>query len=373
MEFSMRRSLAIILFLALCLPAPAALAQSAMRTEGDIASAHGAYEAEVPVNSQSEADRNGALARALGNVLGKLSGDRSAMTRPGVGQALRNAKDYVESYDYRQDQSTSATGAPSFRTLLVARFRADDVDGLVAALGLPVWPQPRPKPVVWLAIDDGSGPRLVSVQQSAAARPLLDRAIERGFRLGLPGGSAAEQALVGAIWRQDTAAVARASARYSPPMQLIGKLYRGQDGGWVADWVFVDAGKVLSNWSTREGDARRAMAGGADGAADALVKRYAKAGVAGAPGIYRVAVSGIYSADDYLRLAVALQGVPVVKAMVPVRASADRLELDLELMTGLPGFNRMLGTDAALAPVTPPAEDRGQPAGESRMAEYRMR
>ena len=27
----------------------------------------GAYEAEVPVNSQGESDRNGALARALGN------------------------------------------------------------------------------------------------------------------------------------------------------------------------------------------------------------------------------------------------------------------------------------------------------------------
>ena len=50
--------------------------------------------------------------------------------------ALRSAKDLVESYDYRQDQSVSASGAPSFRTMLVARFRQDDVDGLVAALGL---------------------------------------------------------------------------------------------------------------------------------------------------------------------------------------------------------------------------------------------
>lgn len=370
----MRRSLATILFFALCLPGGMALAQSGMRTEGDVASARSAYEAEVPVNSQTEADRHGALARALGAVLGKLSGDRSAMTRPGVAQALRNARDYVESYDYRQDQGTSATGAPSFRTMLVARFRAEDVDGLAAALGLPVWPQPRPKPVVWLAIDDGSGPRLVSVQQSNAARPLLDRAVERGFKLGLPGGTAAEQALAGAIWRQDTAAVSRASARYSPPMQLIGKLYRGQGSGWVADWIFVDGGKVLSSWSTHEGDARRAMAGGADGAADALVKRYAKATVAGAAGVYRVAVNGIHSADDYLRLASTLQSVPVVKSIMPIHATADRLELDLELMTGLQGFNRMLGADAALAPQSAVAsDDDGVPVTESKAAEYRIK
>lgn len=349
----MRRSLAFILFLATCLSMPVALAQSGMRTEGDVASAQNPYEAEVPVNSQSDADRTGALSRALGAVLGKLSGDRSAMARPGVAQALRGAANMVESYDYRQDQSVSATGAPSFRTLLVARFRQDDVDGLVAALGLPVWPQPRPKPVVWLAIDDGSGPRLVGVQQANAARPLLDRAIERGFRLGLPGGAAAEQALVGAIWRQDSGAVARASARYSPPMQLIGKLYRGNGGGWIADWVFVDGGRELSKWTTRDGDARRAMAGGADGAADALVKRYAKAAVAGAAGTYRIRISGIRSAADYLRVSAALQTVPVVKAIVPVQANGEQLELDLELLSGLQGLNRMLGADSALQPLAP--------------------
>ena len=302
----MRRSLAFILFLATCLSMPVALAQSGMRTEGDVASAQSAYEAEVPVNSQSDADRSGALSRALGAVLGKLSGDRSAMTRPGVAQALRSAKDMVESYDYRQDQSISATGAPSFRTLLVARFRQDDVDGLVAALGLPVWPQPRPKPVVWLAIDDGSGPRLVGLGQANAARPLLNRAIERGYKLGLPAGNAAEQALVGSIWRQDTAAVARASGKYQPPMQLIGKLYRDK-AGWVADWAFVEGGKVLSKWTTKHADARIAMASGADGAAEALMKRYAKRASGGPAGTYRVVFTGVQSTDDYLRLSAALQ------------------------------------------------------------------
>ncbi len=372
----MRRSLAPLLFLLLCLPIVAVQAQSGMRTEGDVASAQGAYEAEVPVNSQSEADRNGAMARALGAVLGKLSGDRSTLTRPGVAQALRNAKDMVQSYDYRQDQSVAASGAPSYRTMLVARFRQDDVDGLVAALGLPVWPQPRPKPVVWLAIDDGSGPRLVGVQQANAARPLLDRATDRGYRLGLPNGGAAEQALVGAIMRQDTAAIARASARYAPPMQLVGKLYRAKSGGWQADWVFVDNGRELSKWTTRDGDARRAMAGGADGAADALVRRYAKAPPAGAAGTYRIAVSGIRSADDYLRMSAALQGVAVVKSIVPVQAVGDRLELDVELMTGLPGLNRMLGQNAALQPVGGAADNDltdAEDAPVTKQGEYRIR
>ncbi|QND81826.1 DUF2066 domain-containing protein [Pseudoxanthomonas mexicana] len=345
----MRRTSAIALAAALLLAAltlsTAALAQSGLRTEGDAVSARGLYQAEVPVNGQGEAERQGGFARALGSVLAKLSGDRSAMSRPGVGAELRNARDYVEGYDYRQDQGTSPTGAPTFRTTLVVRFDEDQVNGLAGALGLPVWPQPRPKPVVWLAINDGSGPRLLGLQHANAARPLLNRAIERGYSLGLPAGSAAEQALVGAIWRQDTAAVARASARYSPPMQLVGKLYRNK-GGWTADWVFVDAGKVLAKWSVSDADARRAMASGADGTADALVKRYGKRGSAGPAGTYRVLFAGIRTTDDYLRLTGHLQRMAVVRRITPVRASGDTLELDLELVSGLAGFRRTMGDEA---------------------------
>ena len=322
---------------ALLAAAPAA----AQRVEGDRASGQGLYEAEVQVRTQAEGERNAAYARALAQVFAKLSGDRGIANRPGVAQELRRASEYVDGFDYRQDESVGPTGAPSFRTMLVVRFVPEAVDSLVAALGLPVWPQPRPKPVVWLAIDDGRGPRLVGLQQSNAARPLLQRAIERGYRLGLPSGNAAEQAAVGAIWRGDTAAIARLSARYNPPMQLIGKLYRGGEG-WQADWTFVDDGRVLSRWSETAADARRAMATGADGAADALIQRYAKATAPAEPVAQRIVFTGLRNGDDYLRLSAALQRMSVVRAIRPLRASGDRLEVELDLLTGMAGFRRMV-------------------------------
>ena len=104
-------------------------------------------------------------------------------------------------------------------------------------------------------------------------------------------------------------------------MQLIGKLYRA-NGGWQADWVFVDNYRELNKWTSKDANAMRAMAAGADGAADALVKRYAKAGAAvGQAGTYRVVVTGINSADDYLRLAAGLREVPVVRNVTPLHAS----------------------------------------------------
>lgn len=329
----------------------AVLPAHAQRVEGDVARAGGAYETEVPVRNQGEAERNGAFARALSQVLGKISGDRSAGARPGVGQEMRRAKDYVRSYDYRQDEGVSAaTGAPSYQTTLIVRFDQPKVDGIMSALGLPIWPTPRPKPVLWLAIDDGKGPRLVGLQQSAAARAVLDRAMARGYRLGLPNGSAAEMAAAGAIWRGDTAAIARMSSRYQPPIQLIGKLYRAGKSGWKADWTFVDRGKTLARWTTENADARRVMAGGADGAADALVRRYARRGTGGGtPGSYPVVVTGIDSADDYIRLSAELQKVSVVKRFIPVRATPEGLELTLELSTGMAGFRRLVDDDVLVA------------------------
>lgn len=331
----------------------------AQRVEGDRASASGPYQAEVAVRNQTDGEREKGFGRALAQVLGNVTGDRGAAQRPGVRDELSKAKAYVDGYDYRQDEGLSANGAPSFQTTLVVRFDRDGVDELVQMLGLPSWPTPRPKPVLWLAINDGSGPRLVGLGQVNAARAVLDQAKARGYALGLPAGNAAEQAAVGAIWRGDTAAVALLSQRYSPPMQLVGKLQRGT-AGWVADWVFVDKGKVLAKWQTTHPDARRAMAAGADGAADALFKRYAKAGSGGPAGRYRVRILGVDDADDYLRLAGYLDGLSIVKRVTPVLATPAVLELDLELATGVSGFARLVDRGEVLSTVStgaPPAKD----------------
>jgi hypothetical protein len=315
---------------------------AAQRVEGDRAEARGLYQAEVGVRGQGEGERTSGFARALARVLAKLTGDRGVADRPGVAEELRRAGKYVDGYDYRQDEGVSATtGAPTYGTTLVVRFDSDAVDDVAIALGLPVWPQPRPKPVLWLAIDDGSGPRLVGLGKSDAARSVLDRAIERGFRLGLPNGTAAEQAAAGAIWRGDAAAIARISARYSPPMQLVGKLYR-RGGAWTADWIFIDHGKVLKQWSSDDRSARSAMAAGADGAADALARRYAKSEPIGEAGSYRVAFTGIDDAQDYMRLVAWLRSEAVVRDATPLEATPGRLDLELELATGIPGLRRVL-------------------------------
>ena len=343
----------------------------AQRTEGDRAVAQGAYSVEVPVRNQSDAERKRGMAAALAQVLGNVTGDRGAAARGGVREEMAKVDDYVESYDFRQDEGVGASGAPSYQTKLVVRFKPDAVNDLVDMLGLPNWPLPRPKPVLWLAIDDGSGPRLVGLGQANAARSVLDQAKARGFSLGLPAGNAAEQAAVGAIWRGDNTAVAALSRRYSPPIQLIGKM-RKTPGQWQVDWTLVDGGKVLNRWQSSSADARRAMAGGADGAADALYRRYARAGSGGSGGTFRVQIAGLHDGGDYLRLAGYLDGISIVRRVVPVSAAPGQIELELSLSTGLGNFARYVERGSVLVAVPGDAGTAEGASGAAAATRFRL-
>ena len=338
----------------------------AQRVEGSRAGAQGAYDAEVSVRSQSAAERNNGFSRGLIQVLGKLTGERAPQQRPGVGEEIRNAKDYVASYDYRQDEGISpVTGAPSYGTTLIVRFKPAKVDELAKQIGTVAWPNPRPKPVLWLALDDGSGPRLVGLAQASVARSALDRAKGLGFGLGLPQGSAAEQAIVGAIWRGDTAAVARLSKAYASPMQLIGKVQRA-GSGWKADWTFLDGGRVSARNSNTDADARRAIASGADVAGDALIRKYVRR-VAPKPspaGSFRVTFTGIDDAGEYLRLIGYLENHPQVGTITPVSAAPDRAVFILQLKEGLAGFITAAGREGVVGAA-------GDDAGEGAVFDVR--
>ena len=52
-----------------------------------------------------------------------------------------------------------------------------------------------------------------------------------------------------------------------------------------------------------------------------------------------------------------LDGLSIVKGVRPAMATADALELDLDLATGLAGFGRIAGRGGLLSPVAGAAPD----------------
>jgi uncharacterized protein len=162
------------------------------------------YKAEVTLTSQGEAERRSATARALMQVVVKLTGNTQAPGNLVIRRALGNAQGYVSDQATQTASSdaegnTAVGGAPIYKTTMALTFDPVAVDMLIAGAGLRYWTGVRPRPILWLSIDDGTGARLVTAKQINVVRPLALRGVERGLRFGLPNGSATEQSALNSI------------------------------------------------------------------------------------------------------------------------------------------------------------------------------
>jgi hypothetical protein len=331
---------------------PLATTPAATDAEAETVRDPALYQAEVELLSKGAGERRSAAARALGQVLVKLTGQPSAAGNPVVRRALANAEALVvdsRSSEAVSDQqgNTAVGGVPVFKSLMTFAFDPAAVDALVAGAGLPYWGGGRPRPLLWLAIDDGRGARLVNSQQLAVVKPLASRGLERGLRFGLPAGSAIEQAAVQTIWAQNPTPMLPLSARYGEQAQLLGRVYRS-GSGWTADWVLSSGDTELSRWSYSDPSPQRAIASGADGAADAIARRDARQLDVGQPGTLVIAVAGLRSAGDYTRAMGYLQTLAVVRSVTVLEAGPEQLNLQLDLAVGAEGFARFVGAGTTL-------------------------
>lgn len=310
------------------------------------------YKAELTLSSQNASERRGATIRALGQVLVRLTGNPQAAANPVIRRASANIDSLVLESKVRQD-SDVVNGVPVYKTVLSVSFDPESVDALLAGAGLKFWTSTRPKPILWLAIDDGRGPRLVTGQQTNVVKPLATRGLERGMRYLLPAGTAVEQAAVTSIWALNGPALQVLTSRYRNDAQLVGKVYR-RPPGWAADWVLSQDGTELARWSFADGDPRRVIASGVDEGANAIARRDAVALDTGVAGPQLVEVSGVHSQGDFIRLMSYLQTLAVVRKVTVVEARPGSLRLQLDLGVGMRGFLPMLSTGTVLVPDPEP-------------------
>jgi hypothetical protein len=304
------------------------------------------YEGSTLVNSQGNGERAAALQRALVQVIVKLTGQRNAAGLPQVRSLIGDASRLVKDSRYSAESET-INGAPIYRQKLTAQFDRGAIDALIAGSGLPVWPGPRAPVVLWLVIDDGHGARMVSTVHANAVKSLTDRASDRGLTFVLPAGTPLEsQVALLASGIGPAQAVVLPSAAYGP-QQLVGRLVRTASG-WNAKWILMDGGVELNSWNETNPDARLAMANAADGAADALARKYAKIAVGGPSGSFTIEIDGLRTGDDYVRAMGYLESLGIVRKIVLIDAVDDRLRMQLDMATGMEGFRSVVAVGQVL-------------------------
>jgi len=309
------------------------------------------YEGEAAVASQSEADRVAALPNALAAVFVGRTGNPASATDARLQEALPQAASWLQQYRYRSRDDGSS--------VLIARFDPLAVDRALSAAGLMPWPEPRPQPVVWLAIDDGRGPRLLGSAQAQAVGALTARAQQRGLTLAYPLLDIEDQQAIDAnrVWALDPRSAQVAAQRYQSSAVLLGKLFR-EGTRWVAEWRVLQDGEVLEDARYVDADSATVLAAGADLAVGALSRRYAAdLAAAGPPGRFRLRIGGISSAEDYARLLGQLKRMPAVRSLDVTGSEGDALLIEVELGTGINGFGRSTTSMGLLAVDETPTPD----------------
>ena len=315
------------------------------------------HEAAVPVPDRSEAARDAAVREALGEVLVRLSGDKTVLGQAGAAALLAKAGRYLQQYQYEE------AGALTLR----AGFDGAALEAAMREQGLSLWGRTRSPLLIWLAVDDGSRRFLLA---SGDADPLADElraaAQRHGLDLILPLVDLEDQSRLGYsdVADRDLARLEPASQRYQAQAILAGYLQR-VDGTWSGRWA-QSSGAGQARWQNDAAELRTLLEQGLGQAAERLAPRTPRAPVYSGFGALRLAlaVEAVEGLDDYARIVEYLQALPPVSGVSLIAAQPGRLEFLVDVQGGAAALDQSLVGGAVLEPAE---------IGADGVARYRLR
>jgi hypothetical protein len=316
----------------------------ALATTSWAASVQGLYEAEVPLENDTQAQRAAAFSEAMGQVLTRVTGRPEAATMEETADLRRAAERYVQQYRVKADGN------------LWVAFDSFALDAALADRGLPIWGAERPAVLLVLAVDQGGGARFVLSAEDEvpdpSAQELRDRmtalADDRGLPLILPLMDAQDRSVIsfGEVWGGFDTALQTAGDRYRTDAVLLGRL--SADAEFRTRWTLY-SGDQAYRWTGGLED-------GINGTSDRFAQRYAVTTGAAVEGEIGLAVHGVSSLEDYGRVLAYLEGLTAVRS-VQVRAlRGDTVVFGLELIGSIENVDRairlgsLLGSDETGAP-----------------------
>ncbi|XOV89552.1 MAG: DUF2066 domain-containing protein [Pseudomonadota bacterium] len=289
------------------------------------------YVAEVLVASQDDSQlRQGARA-ALLQVLVRVSGSTAIESNERVVQALRDPGAYYYQYGFdATDRTLLIDGAETPARLLRVAFDPSSVSRLVREAGFPVWGSNRPGVLVWIAVNEGEGRRILTGNREATIAENLEvQARIRGLPLLYPLNDLEDSSVLSEaeVWGLFLDRIDTASRRYSPDVVLAGRVQRDRAGQWSGRWSY----RIEERWRSFDNLAATAeslVAETVNRLANELASRYA---VSSGSGRVMLRLEAIETLEDYATASRYLASLsPVIDALV---VEVDGSEVLFQLRT----------------------------------------
>lgn len=289
------------------------------------------YVAEVLVTDESDVQLKRGARAGLLQVLVRVSGTPEVGASSLIAGSLRNPSAYYYQYSYEStDKVLNIDGAPTSARLLRIHFDPSAVARLLRRGVFPVWGSNRPSVLVWLAVSDDEGRRILGESETVEfVGHLKDQARLRGLPLLFPLLDLQDTSAISTaeVWGVFLQRVESASVRYRPDSILTGRLQLDALGRWNGDWSY----RIEDQWNSFDNVAfssKEVLDRVIDQLANELADQYALDSSRDSVNMRVVAVKNL---ADYAELIRYLESLtPVVNSFV-VRIQDDEVELRLSI------------------------------------------
>ena len=290
------------------------------------------YLAEVYVTGQNNQQlRIGARAGLL-QVLIRVAGTTDVQQSSLIGNALRNPAMYYSQYSYKSTNvKFQIAGVMVAAKILRLSFEPSAIARLLRDAGFPVWGSNRPSILLWIALSDEQGRRLISNSDTSGLfTSLSNQASQRGLPIFFPLLDLEDEMKLSTaeVWGSFFSRIEQASYRYNPDCLLSGRIQKSESGQWTGNWSY----KIDDNWLNFTNSAYNTedlVAGIVNLLADSLAERYA---IGSARSSVELRIESIDSLADYAAVLKYLQSLmPVLDSFVAqVRDSEVLFRLNTE-------------------------------------------
>ena len=205
------------------------------------------YRADALVTSQSESERNNAARAMLGELVVRVSGQRSALNHPAIKAARPKAQNYLFGFSYKSSSEKITVDGKTVPAMgLQLDYAPQAIEKLLRESQLPLWPATRPTVLVWLVIKDANGLRMVP--EVGDLQAMQSQAKYRGLPLRFPKTDGALSLGSEDLWALNLEKIKEASLAYKADAVLVGRYTPSSMGPLPA---FQEAGVLESEGSTQ--------------------------------------------------------------------------------------------------------------------------
>jgi hypothetical protein len=370
----------------------------------------GLYSQKVPVQNESNSQRNRAFGDALAAVIVKVTGEQRWLLDPVVVKAVRNAQSYVERFNYSSElipseivatsendapgsvQGTTAnsdafsetpelaaaemaaipgvslvspgipapaaaeavTEAPTEQRFINVDFSATLINELLLEAKIPVWDSNRPSVLVWMALQDEAGDRslLSSETNPEIVKLIRDFADDRGLPIIFPVLDFEDRRNVteDTIWSLDESIVRQASERYGADSIMSGRLHFTAGGDLVGVWQFIFQDQTL-RFDGYDKELMPYLSAPLDKITTQLASYFAIVPETSDFEIVQLRVDGVGTLQAYTSLMNYVNALGLVESATTIALDGERLDLNLSLLGNPNQLAELIALDRDLLPI----------------------